>query len=479
MARPKPPSPEWWRQSEPEPEEKPEREEKPDPKLPKPEGEPDEPTEPAEPPSPELPEPTFSESERRELRAEVEFRRRVELSEVANRLPAETRRRVLESLQHYDGEWHLERRRYLYNRLVRERVLESAGRVVVEQRFALRRDNPPPTPEALDETVAQAVLALERDTPESALDRVQAALPPEDELVVTIDPPPDAPAEAPRRLRVTAEGVSLLAVEGPPIASGVEPSAGDSSEPPDSPAISPAPESAPELELGGGPVELPPQEDAAVEEAVRAVWEEPDEPRSPEIPSTSQSEPAEVPETPPAPAAESAPQPTPLESALAELADHLDELVSPDLPQAAGGSGEVPDERRRRRHPPRMTTAKHSPSRATVDLDPLLAIKPSREGERRVYAREREWSEPRQVPDRRLRRKARKLVRILARRYGIRLTPELEAYLLEIMLRPDTVRGRRVYGLGLHRETLLRTLAVLQVNFGDLYAIRPRPQPDS
>lgn len=72
-----------------------------------------------------------------------------------------------------------------------------------------------------------------------------------------------------------------------------------------------------------------------------------------------------------------------------------------------------------------------------------------------------------------MRRKARKLVRILARRYGLMLTPELAAYLLEIILRPQERGGQRVWGLNLNRDELIRTLTTLWLQYGDTYGRRP------
>jgi hypothetical protein len=77
------------------------------------------------------------------------------------------------------------------------------------------------------------------------------------------------------------------------------------------------------------------------------------------------------------------------------------------------------------------------------------------------------------APGHGLKRRARKLVRLLARRYRLRLTPELEAYLIEIVLRPKSFGGRRHYGLGLNHDALIGVLQVLWLNFGDLYGGTP------
>ncbi len=176
----------------------------------------------------------------------------------------------------------------------------------------------------------------------------------------------------------------------------------------------------------------------------------------------------------------------PLRETLEALSSVGDRAVAATLPPVAGGSGELPADRRRRqptvtetpprRPPPRRLAAHPQPPLGSAEQP--VQIPPSRAGERiglhpeRVYPAERR-------PSARLRRKARKLARILARRYHLKLTPELEAYLVALMLQPQTVNGRRVIGLSVNRDALLRVLSTLWLNFGDLYVLRPKPPPSA
>ncbi len=137
------------------------------------------------------------------------------------------------------------------------------------------------------------------------------------------------------------------------------------------------------------------------------------------------------------------------------------------LPPIAGGAS---TKRPLRRRPPKPYQA--PPRHPLVRYQtPLRHVSPAMEAA--LYHRDRRERPPERPPDHRMKRQARKLVRILARRYGVRLTDRLEQYLIDIVLRPNRIDGRLVYGLRLNRDLLLRTLAVVWLNFGDSYAIRP------
>lgn len=453
-------------------------------------------------------------------RAREEFQRRVALAEVASRLDdPEEARFIREAVEQHGGEWYLERGRYLLSRLVRtEAVAVGAQTVRIEQRYAILEDGPPKPPKRLAERIKAAVKDSEEGAePAVAFAEVRAEVRPKDEVVVTLD----APGAPERRFRITPEAVVEVDVEdearqsavleGQPqprelreVAQTIEP---DTDRPVEairresSPAEETAAiESSGEEETGRDhPEALPDDTDATFNELLERVWEEADtEGATPvietEIEEAGQTkepgasgrepQPMNAPETgtdeiP----REDQPEPTPetaeadsFPEALDRLSEHIVEVS--ELPPVRGGSGERPpapldrrDDRRMRRRPPR---ARYDARRGIIERVPPMAIPPSRRAEMDIFVQEREWREPRRLPDARMRRKAKTLVRLLARRYGLKLTAEIEVYLMEILLRPGRAGDRVVYGLGLHREELLRVLETLWLNYGDLYAIRPQ-----
>lgn len=390
------------------------------------------------------------ERRRREMVAEAAFRERVALRELADRLPPETYRAIARFLAGTSTEWRLEKGRYLFTYLVGERELTVDDRPVrIEHKLVIARDEPPTEPAALERRISEAV---EPDAPVAVTVRNLEALRPELKLApgdeVRIRPTPDQ-----SEVVVTAAEVTVVEpAPGPErpadsdergAAAGSEPeTAGDVITPERVAAIvaavereaapSPAglpesaePSAAPETVTDFGDVlavldreavslnDLPPMAGGAAEEP------EPDRP-GPEAPETEPPPPPEPPEPPPP----EPPEPPP-------------PIDRPEFPP--GG----PAEPRNRRH--------HRPHR--------------RHPRREILNWEPGWTEVVRRPDHEMRKRGRKLIRRLAAEYGLTVTPDLEAYLLAILLQPHRRNGRLVYGIGLNVPHLISVLQVLKYNF--------------
>jgi hypothetical protein len=477
----------------PEPPKKPEPEKKPDPK-----------------PEPEAAPPDETEDDGKEDAAEAAFepylkhsahpeRHREEIAKVLTDVPPELRFRFEQALAEYRGQWSLERGRHLYLRLIREETVEtSAGPVVVRERIALRRNRPPrPLPEAQIKQVAEEVLKppKERNGVRAAvIDRLADW----DQVEIIV---PDRPPE------VIAPETPETVVEAAPAEPGAQ------SEPviPDTPEVATLPE-APPIEQGEADIpheseltEAAPGDDEPIDPMeseilaeIAAVYAEPD-PESPGIPTVDLTEPETsdsagadrepdeaTPETVSAeaggrpvaerPADEStiSPQERELGVLLAAVTEALDE-ANP-LPAMGGGSPEW-DRLQQHRHdepPPERPVHPDRPPAPRRVAAPEPAISSTPYAENRLLDWERQHHSPEKRPDARMRRKARKLARLLARRYGIKLTPDTEAMLMEIILAPRLIGGRKMYGLGLNREELIGTIRELALHFP---AAAPRIQP--
>lgn len=388
---------------------------------------------------------------------------RVPVADIIADFPEEVRYQVEQLIAARGGEWFLEKGHYLYIRLTRQRTAKIGDReVTVTERFALRREEPAVRIET-DEDQLRDV--LEGD--EAAQERIAAELPPRDEIrveaktadgdlveqVITSSRPPDkkepssdgapVPPETPLPATPveTKEPMVEQAIDlSSPTPSEIEPIKLDQSTP-----VAPSDTIRSTEEIEPAPVAPTPEpREGDLEEVALEITRE-DEPPPKE----------EAPVDPPEPG-ESMSRPDPeLTGVLEAVAEATDTLV--DLPPMAGGSPELTEPPRRRPKAP-SSPRPPRPGRGT-------GVKPSRYAETRLIEWERQWRTPDRPPDRRMKQKARKLIRILARRYGLRMTPELEAYLLEIVLAPRSIDGRRIYGLMVNRDRLLRVLETLWLSF--------------
>lgn len=445
---------------------------------------------------------------------------REELTEVLAKLPAELRFRFEQAVAAAGGRWSFERGRYLYRRLVREEaVTTAAGPILVRERFTARRDDPPrPLREFERQQLVEQVLADPTDRKGmvaevrdrlGGLDAVEVVV--ADMVVLEVT----APRERPRRTAGAADRPPAGDVltdsyparnggppqkpvlprrEVPPRALPPSEAVPDNPDQPDSTTADQAqsndtvePDQAiPDRDPAESTTTAPELPDAELERLVEEIYQEP----TPEPPGHRTEQPTSaIPAEAPSPGSGSVPEPTeaaPTEPAepqpdpetadpapdlgtvLAEVMEELDSQVT--LPPMAGGSPELDRSPRRRRRPDEDGAA--APRRRPPQREPR--IRPSRRSETALLEWERRHRTPEDRPDFRMRYKARKLVRVLARRYGIRLTPDTEAKLLEIVLRPRLVGGRKVYGLGLNRETLLATIRELWLHFP---AAAPRIDP--
>ena len=397
---------------------------------------------------------------RREVAAETAFRERVALTELASRLSPEAYAALERALAGRPTNWQLEKGRYLFTYLVGRRTVSvGASPLQVEQKLALSRDEPPAEPERVDDLVAEVVAPGEPiEENIRRLEPLRAEIPPGDEVRVRVAP--DQP-----EIVVTAETVKLDEV---PAARG-ERSESEPSEP------------EPGLEsLESEPIESPessPDPDVAgVERLVTEVEREVEREVAAETPAAAVDLAAA---TDTVPAADTA-------SALALLEREAVDLH--DLPPMRGGAPEA--DRPDREGPPEEPLDEREPEPAPPDTpiepEPQAAEEsppipgsgqtPERRSRRqrpgRGHHRSREifrWDPDRaevvRYPDHEMRRKARKLVRRLAAEYGIKLTPQIEAYLLGIILQPHLINGRRVYSLGLNVDTLVSVLQVLKYQF--------------
>lgn len=437
------------------------------------------------------------------------------------------RAEVLETLQRYpNGQWMVERGQRIFRALWYE---QRHGDVLVRQRMALRRDRDPIAPESIQRVIKQIVAEPQpepRITEHSELKAIRQGLSGRDQIEI-VWPGSDAV--------VVIEPAGIHLVERPVVPSGdtasrIEPLkevvVKDVELSPDQPvevvrshaepvvertAEEPVPERVQPLEVviptevvesliedeqlsvPSSERTLPPADDliAELEEFIAEILDEADE-----IPETSESRSENAPTSsevdierdrsePRAESVTSAPEvsevitreaePSKLstDAELGSALAALEQTAFETLPPLAGGSGEAP-----------RTPAKRSERRLEPeDAKPIQPYelpsverpghRSSRSAERAIYEHERHYQHVEHPPDERMKRKARKLIRLLARRYHLKLTPELQAYLLEILLAPKIVNGRRLWGLSLHREELIRILQTLWLQFGDVYGHRP------
>lgn len=423
--------------------------------------------------------------EKNEERARAMPPPRVELDTAIKRLPAEVQRFIEARISDRTG-WHLERRRRLFTWLVRRetRVINDTE-VEIDHRLAVRRTEQAYDTEELDRHIERALCNDQEEDAAAELAQAARMLPEGDEVRIKDDVDDD-----PCEFILRREGVERVPAPQPvqtesPIADAPEP-AGDSD--PDSagetvadvrpdeieydlpreplandpveagPDIPPVTAESPSVDLA----ELPEVADAWYEDAVTEAWqddardsvEEHPDPAAPDRESAVGKEP--VPGEAP-----------PLDEALEALADQADKLE--DLPPVAGGSPELDDERRRRRRT--EVVVENRPWTGTPETRPHRRVfLPLSERGEQVAVWESGWTESRAVPGDRLKRSARKLIRLLARRYRIRMTPELEAYLLEIALRPTARGNQRIFSLGANRENLVRTIQVIWLNYNGRFA---------
>lgn len=334
-----------------------------------------------------------------------------------------------------------------------------------------------PTSRVLDERVVEVPPGRPSERELPIPERTSGEAPPDSELVEPDTAPESVPtAEFQKLVAVMREsaGSAVPEAEMTWVAERIAEVWEESSEvvpPPDNDSGETPPEprrqpSLPSASIGDGKPRAPEDGPPMASEPPFPDEPEPLSPDGPERPAAT-----ELPEPEVAEIAET------LDSVLNLIAEHAHYLE--ELPPMAGGSPELdqPTGHRSARttrpnrsagpppRPPRTVVVNNRPvHRSHISGDEIF-LPVSRAGEA-VAVWERGWTESRNVPGTRLTRSARKLIRLLARRYGIRLTPELEAYLLEIALHPHAARGQTVYSLGHNREALVRTLAVIWLNYG-------------
>lgn len=409
-------------------------------------------------------------------------RRREELAKALADVPEDIRYRFLKLLTEQDGEWMFERSRFLYLRLVREQTVDTeAGPVVVRERINLRREHPP---RLLDPEAAHALAeetAME-DSSSSARriiaerlpqrDQIEVILP--DHVTVTIDPP-----ENPTEVFEDRSAPGMRSGEVQPIDAADEnertiPHEDEVTEPVATPQVEgPRAAAPPEPEVP----ELKDDEVMATIQEIYDADDEPTEPAASEAPIKT-----DVVSGTSAGDAPTSERPAPQLVELAELDHALQEVVEAldeanPLPVISGASPEWDQLRRRHRHHDEDESSEVSERPAHSRLQRIERVKSaSPYAETRILDWERSHRTPEQKPDARMKRKARKLVKVLARRYGLRLTPDTEAMLLEIVLAPRIIGGRKVYGLSLNREELLGAIHELWLHFPEA-APRLKPRP--
>lgn len=356
--------------------------------------------------------PELDEQARRAIAAEAAFRERVALQELAERLPGRSVAEVNEALEQLPGKWSLERGRHVFSRLVGEREITIDEQPVdVEHRISLIRDTAPPAePEAVERKLVELfepdappeenVTKLEPLCDELAEgDEIRIDIPGGDPIIVTSESVEQEQPTLPERTSVTTPDPVIVeqAVAETIVEPLEKPEPEPKAETPIRRTVSVLEEHAVDLN------ELPTIAGAAPEADEPAPegapeGEEPFFPEELELPEEA----IELPET---------------------------EMTEPPPPAPA----------------PEQNRPKRSPRRKSPE----------------VIIWEPGWPEAIHGPDAALKKKARKLIRRLAAEYHIRLTPDLEAYLLAILLRPGVVNGRKVYSLGFNVETVIRIMGVL------------------
>lgn len=380
---------------------------------------------------------------------------RVELAELLDRLPAPARRIIEHFLRQSGTTLHVERRRLLFNRLIHQETVDTdTHEVHVERTLAVVRKEPPPDLRNVIRHSLRAASGPGERPSEHHWQALQSTLPPRDELRLrwtSSDGEPHQVFISPEKIQLDDEDATPPAEADIPL---TEPSG--------------------EIPVEGDPTPVVEQNEAEPNETlpewvaavVEEIWEQEERDTPQETPKATVEETAEIPAEAAAPSVEKAevPEAPSLERVLEVLAEHIHTLT--DLPPMAGGSPEldaVPEPAPR--SPRRGPVIHNRPRYYQPPPDELVFMPVSHTGER-LAVWEGHWQETREVPSSRLRRNARKLVRLLARRYGIPMTPELEVYLLKIALQPHQVGGRTVHSLGLNREALIGTLQVIWLNYG-------------
>ncbi|MEX1113154.1 MAG: hypothetical protein WD603_02620 [Patescibacteria group bacterium] len=427
---------------------------------------------------------------RRRLAAEAAFRKRVALAELEEKLgDEEAYEAVRDVLERSGGQWHLEQGRHLLHRLVSETAFEEAEPSAVRGvsiKLATRRESEPVAPRELVDRVKAACEEPVRTG--ETIERVAAAaeaLPDEDDLSVTVRTTDHDEV----RVEVGHEVVRAVTErEGEEVVldertRSHRPTTATESEPPDLPVAEdasddavedgpPVPgrssESAPEPVLvpDGGAV-------GEVSDDLGAVEDEPlpPEPRTPLGKAIERIETAwwetEVP-----PVAGGSPE-------LDETTEAPDEREQPGQSEVARHP-ELSEEERRELNERLDRQRKEREAEETLPEGPPPPKPPPDRPKRRAHRRpvrvityERGGEAPRWVPDREFRQKARKLIRRLAFRHGLKLSTEMETFLLQILLRPRLVNGRLVHGMTVNLDVLIRTIESLREHY-PLYT-RRRP----
>lgn len=390
-----------------------------------------------------------------ELEAELEYlaelatearrpAKRVELAQLLERLPQAVRGRVERFQNHAKLELALERKRFLFSTLTADAEEPMPqGPVKIRHRWSLHREEMPVhQPKPLQQEI---IRRLEPDTDNRRTMEALAELAPEiaeyDEVEVTRET-----EQGPEKYLITHEGVIAIErpkKEGPEVVL---------SEPP--PAVSPeeVAEEIPEEDTEEEPEIEPAAEDEAwVKEQVEQIVaeEEPENALEVETPFEKETDEPGI------------------EQIIEDLAAAAPELS--DLPKIGGGA---PVERRE----PKRAQPKPMPRAEPIENHEPPQIKPSKRSIEARFSRTVEWAPVERRPDAKMKRKARKLLRVLARRYGLKLTPDLEAYLLEILLRPRVIGDRKVYGLSANLDILTQVMQEIWLHYGDVYARRPKPR---
>ncbi|MSU76328.1 hypothetical protein EXS54_02585 [Patescibacteria group bacterium] len=357
----------------------------------------------------EVPEP--DEQERREITLEAVFRERIALQELAERLPSEAYQQIVEALSKLPGTWSVEKGRHVFTRLISEREIPVGEQTVtVEHRLALNREESPAEPEVIERKIAEAIKPDEPiEQTVSRLESVVSELAPDDEVRVSVSEDTPDIVITPDTARID------------------EPVQGTEPQPV-------APDRVTEIV------------NEIIHEELEPLPPEPVEPRSLDrVLDILEQNALDLNELPPiaggAPEAEEgipeAEDGEPIELSLEKPFEIPEEIISPPvepLPDTPPEPAPQPRQKRSSRH------RRHAPE--------ILNWEPG-------------FPEVVRRPDEQMKRKGRKLIRRLAAEYHLKLTPDIEAYLLAILLRPGVVNGRKVYSLGINVETVVRVMGVL------------------
>lgn len=424
----------------------------------------------------DVPEGTGSvpESELRKIAAEAAFRRRVELAELRESVGEEAYAELRERYGS-DMRWYLEEGPLLLRAVVAETEPEDGPVEKVAIQYAVTRETEPVPPAKVVERITAAFsepvpagAAAERsvsDTPgqtpeatpevtsETASRKAEALareMPAEESVELVVDTSDRGPVFVSID-RGTVEVHETASEDSPVVmerAVGPEPSAASGSADPLAEAERVASETAAE------PLperQMPEQGFARALEAVERAWAaerlppiaggspELDEPapagpdrppsESPDAPKDSKETPSETPEERERKPSERPPEPEP-----------------PAAPSAPGAELREP-KRPRRRSPHVRTRVPEYRGRPAEGMPPL--------------------------PDADTRRRAKRMLRKLAARFGLRLTPDLEGYLMQIVFRVRFVDGRFRRGLGVNIDVLIRIMEALRSHY-PLYSPKRR-----